>query len=43
MTGDAARKALVAELKNIRREIRHEGLDALLKAPASMVDVMGKF
>ena len=42
-TGSAARTALIGELKAIRRDIRSNGLDALLKARASWVDVMGQF
>lgn len=37
------RAALIGELKAIRREIRSGDLGALLKAPASRVDVRGLF
>jgi hypothetical protein len=42
-TGNAARRAIVEELKALRRDIRHKGLDALLKARASVADVLGNF
>ncbi|QDT36050.1 polymorphic toxin-type HINT domain-containing protein [Stratiformator vulcanicus] len=40
-SGDAFREALLDELYQLRREIHNEGLDALLKAAASKVDVRG--
>jgi hypothetical protein len=42
-TGTVARIALIDELKAIRRDIRYGGWDAMLRAPASWVDIMGKF
>lgn len=43
LNGPAARNALINELKAIRRDIRYNGWDALLKAPESRVDVLGNF
>jgi hypothetical protein len=42
-TGKAAKTALIEELKAIRRDIRYNGWDALLKARASWIDVMGLY
>jgi hypothetical protein len=42
-SGSAAKSALIQELKSIRRDIRHNGWDALLKAAASKADRLGNF
>ena len=42
-TGAQYRAALIGELKAIRHDIRYGGWDALLKAAASRVDVLGNF
>jgi hypothetical protein len=42
-SGAAARSALIEELKAIRVDIRKNGWDALLKAPASWIDTRGHF
>ncbi len=42
-TGTRYRAALIGELKAIRHDIRYGGWDALLKAAASRVDVLGNF
>ncbi len=42
-TGARYRAALISELKAIRHDIRYSGWDALLKAPASKIEVLGTF
>ena len=42
-SGAEYRSALINELMSIRRDIRKNGWDSLLKAPASMIDVKGLF